>query len=107
MAQQGRLADVAQTGAKLRDLEPKSGTALCNAACAYVLPRSLVSQRQACSDPGPNRPMRRGLSLSLACLKEAIAAGYQNFKYMREDTDLAAIRNLPEFQKLFPPPAAK
>jgi hypothetical protein len=45
----------------------------------------------------------RGLVLgSVACLKEAIAAGFHDFEQLKQDTDLAALRTLPELQNLFP-----
>jgi hypothetical protein len=31
------------------------------------------------------------IDLSLACLKEAIAAGFNNFDHMKQDTDLASL----------------
>jgi hypothetical protein len=40
--------------------------------------------------------------LALACLKEAIAAGFKDFDHMKQDSDLAVLRDPPEFQPLFP-----
>ncbi|MFM9962486.1 MAG: TPR end-of-group domain-containing protein [Planctomycetaceae bacterium] len=43
---------------------------------------------------------RKYLDLSLACLKEAVAAGYDNIDHIQQDTDLTPLRKLPEFQAL-------
>lgn len=37
---------------------------------------------------------------TLACLKQAFAAGYDNADHAREDPDLVPLRDLPEFQQL-------
>jgi hypothetical protein len=42
------------------------------------------------------------IDLALTCLKEAIAAGYDDFELMRQDTDLSALHDLPEFKALLP-----
>ena len=42
----------------------------------------------------------KSLDLSLACLKEAVTAGYDNFDNIEQDTDLTPLRTLPEFQTL-------
>ncbi len=40
------------------------------------------------------------LDLSLACLKAAVAAEYDHFEHMPQDTDLTPRRELPESQAL-------
>ncbi|MFM9959727.1 MAG: TPR end-of-group domain-containing protein [Planctomycetaceae bacterium] len=42
----------------------------------------------------------KDLDLSLACLEEAVAAWYDNFEHMQQDSDLTPLRELPEFQTL-------
>ena len=42
----------------------------------------------------------KSLDLSLACLKEAVAAGYDDFEHMQQDSDLTPLRELPEFPAL-------
>jgi tetratricopeptide (TPR) repeat protein len=102
MARRGRLAEIAQAGAKLRELNPKTGENLYNAACAYALCAGLVVRER--KEPAQLQAADRQeyVGLALACLKEAIAAGYSNFGHMREDTDLVALRGLAEFEQLFP-----
>ena len=39
---------------------------------------------------------------ALATLREAIAAGYENFSHLQQDPDLAPLRDLPEYQALLP-----
>jgi hypothetical protein len=47
------------------------------------------------------------IDLALACLNEAIAAEYRDFDHIRQDTDLAPLHGLPEFEKLFPKASGK
>jgi tetratricopeptide (TPR) repeat protein len=99
LAGQGRLADVAQAGGKLRELEPKTDGNLYNAACAYGLCAGLAKADDV--------ERRKYIDLALACLKEAVAAGYKDFDHMRQDADLIALHGLPEFEGLFPKASQK
>jgi hypothetical protein len=107
MAKQGRAADVAQAGAKLRELEPKTNVNLYNAACAYSLAAGLAAKDKLSPTAAEEAERRKFIDLSLACLKEALAAGYHNFHHMTQDTDLVPLRGLPEFENLFPKPTGK
>ncbi|HEV3122833.1 MAG TPA: hypothetical protein VGY53_13055, partial [Isosphaeraceae bacterium] len=102
LAQQGRLAEVAQAGAKLRDLEPKTNVNLYNAACAYSLCAALLAKDKHALTKPEQAEREKYVSLALDCLREAIAAGFNNFNHMRQDSDLAPLRGLPEFENLFP-----
>ena len=46
------------------------------------------------------------IDLALACLREAIAAGWSDFDHMQQDPDLAVLHQLPEFEEMLhtPPP---
>jgi tetratricopeptide (TPR) repeat protein len=101
-AGQGRLAEVARAGAKLRELEPKTGDSLYSAACAYGLCAALVDKDKPAPTDAEQAERKKFTDLSLACLREALAAGFNNFEHMKQDPDLAALQDLPEFQKLFP-----
>ncbi len=102
LAKRGRYQDVAQAAAKLRELEPKDKENLYNAACAYALAATAYSHSvSAQSEADPERD--KLLALSLACLKEAIFAGYDNFSHIREDADLTPLRGRPEFETLLGP----
>ena len=101
LARQWRHADAEQAAAKLRELEPKKGGNLYLAACGYASacrrrhPRhrriEQTAERQEDIEPGnrlPGRtPWRRASS---------------NFDRLRKDSNLLALRELPEFQALFP-----
>ncbi len=99
MARQGKLADVAQAGAKLRELKPSTNVNLYNAACAFGLCAGLVVRASAKPEEAEARRYR---DLAIACLRGAIAAGYKNFDHMRRDDDLKPLHGVPEFENLFP-----
>ena len=101
------MADVAQAGAKLRELEPKTSGNLYNAARPTAC--ATGSRRKISRLPRRARkPSARGISTwRLACLKEAIAADFNDFDDMQQDSDLAALGDLPEFRSLLPQPAGK
>ena len=111
LANRGQLTEVAQSGAKLRELsataEKGSDIAhqagiLYNAACAYSLCGMLVTKDKTQTTEAEQAERKKYLDLSLACVKEALAAGYDNFEHMRKDTDLQPLHGLPEFEALFP-----
>jgi hypothetical protein len=102
LAKQGRIAEVAQAGAKLRELEPKTDGNLYDAACAYALCAGLVVKDKSPPSEAELAEQKPYIELALACLKEAIAAGYDNFDHMRQDTDLTPLHRLPDFEALFP-----
>jgi hypothetical protein len=102
MARRGQLAEVAQAGAKLRELEPKTGDNLYNAACAYGLCAGLVVKDKSNPTPAEAAKRQKYLGIALDCLREALGAGFKDFAHMRDDTELAALRGLPEFERLFP-----
>jgi hypothetical protein len=107
LAKQGRTADVAQAGAKLRELLPKTSDNLYNAGCAYALCAALVVKDKSASTKAGQAEREKFIELSLACLKEALATGYVDLDQMKQHPDLAALRNLPEFQNLFHKTARK
>jgi hypothetical protein len=42
------------------------------------------------------------LKLALDCLKESLAAGWDDFAHLRTDDDLKPLRGVPEFEMLLP-----
>jgi tetratricopeptide (TPR) repeat protein len=102
LAKRGRLNDVEQTAARLRDYKPASGITLYNAGCGYGLCAALAVKGKTKPTEDDFKLKQKYTDLALACLKEAIAAGYKDFDHMKQDSDLAALRDLPEFQELFP-----
>jgi tetratricopeptide (TPR) repeat protein len=76
----GRYADGLQIDKRLVTLRPQDPLAHYNLACSYALLR---------------KP-----DLALKTLRRAIELGYRDFRYMREDHDLDAIRHDPRFRQL-------
>jgi tetratricopeptide (TPR) repeat protein len=76
----GRYADGLQIDRRLVQLRPSDPLAHYNLACSYAL---LKRSDQA-----------------LKTLRRAVELGYRDFRYMREDRDLDAIRHDPRFRQL-------
>jgi len=76
----GRYAEGLQVDRRLVQLRPTDALAHYNLACSYAL---LKRSDQA-----------------LKTLRRAIELGYRDFRYMREDRDLDAIRQDPRFRQL-------
>jgi tetratricopeptide (TPR) repeat protein len=112
LAKQQKFDDVAQAAGTLRTMavDAAKGTAneqqgglLSNAACGYGLCAGGVQPAEGQELTADQQTSRREFQdLALTCLTEAIAAGYDNFKLMRQDTDLATLHELPEFKALLP-----
>jgi tetratricopeptide (TPR) repeat protein len=111
LAQRGRLEEAVQSAAKLRELAEDDANTLYNAACAYGLCAAAIQPEEGETLTQEEQTRRKDyVDLSLSCLKEAVAAGYDNREHARQDRDLAVVWNLPEFKKLLessrpaPPP---
>ncbi|HXG13287.1 MAG TPA: hypothetical protein VNK04_26245 [Gemmataceae bacterium] len=76
----GRYAEGLQVDRRLVQLRPNDALAHYNLACSYAL---LKRADQA-----------------LKTLRRAVELGYRDFRYMREDRDLDAIRHDPRFRQL-------
>jgi tetratricopeptide (TPR) repeat protein len=76
----GRYADGLQIDKRLIQLRPNDPLAHYNLACSYAL---LKRTDQA-----------------IRTLRRAIELGYHDFRYMREDHDLDAVRHDPRFRQL-------
>jgi tetratricopeptide (TPR) repeat protein len=76
----GRFADGLQIDKRLVQLRPSDALAHYNLACSYALLK---------------RP-----DLAIKTLRRAVELGYRDFRYMREDHDLDAIRPDPRFRQL-------
>jgi tetratricopeptide (TPR) repeat protein len=77
---QGRIADGLKMDRKLVRLRPDNPTAHYNLACSLALSRRRVD--------------------ALRSLERAIALGYDDFDWMRQDPDLDGMKNHPAFQQL-------
>ena len=94
------LTDVAQAAAKLRELKPPRKENLYNAACGYGLSAKLAAGwdgRSPFPPPGGKPPeltpeqqtaQKQHLEDALACLRAAIAAGWDDFKHAQQDPDV-------------------
>jgi len=76
----GRHAEGLQIDRRLVQLRPHDPLAHYNLACSYAL-------------------LKRA-DLSIRTLRKAVELGYRDFRYMREDHDLDAIRQDPRFRQL-------
>ncbi len=76
----GRYAEGLQVDKRLVSLRPGDALAHYNLACSYAL---LMRAEPA-----------------LKTLRRAVELGYRDFRYMREDRDLDAIRHDPRFRQL-------
>jgi len=76
----GRYADGLSVDKRLVHLRPDDPLAHYNLACSYALIKKA--------------------ELALKTLRRAIELGYRDFRYMREDRDLDAIRHDPRFRQL-------
>ena len=77
---QGRFGEGLQIDKRLVQLRPNDALAHYNLACSYALLK---------------RPDQ-----SIKTLRRAIELGYRDFRYMREDRDLDAVRHDPRFRQL-------
>ena len=76
----GRFADGLKIDRRLVELRPHDPLAHYNLACSYSLLRKIEPAFKA--------------------LRKAIELGYSDFRYMREDRDLEALKSDPRFRKL-------
>lgn len=76
----GRREDAVREGDTALELSPGDSVMLYNGACLYA---QLGEKRRA-----------------IATLREAIAAGVENYGWMKNDTDLDSLRDDPEFKEL-------
>jgi WD40 repeat protein/serine/threonine protein kinase len=102
---QEKFDEAAQAAATYREIAQAAtddkAEQLYNAARAYGLCAKGVQPAEGESLTEEQQTRRKGYrDLSLTCLKEAIEAGYEDFEHARKDSDLAPLRELPEFQKL-------
>ncbi len=76
----GRFAEGLQIDKRLVQLRPTDSLAHYNLACSYAL-------------------LKRA-ELAIKTLRRAVELGYRDFRYMKQDRDLEAIRRDPRFKQL-------
>jgi WD40 repeat protein len=101
LSRAGRFDEIPQTAAMLRSLDSENANNLYNAACGYAVSTAAL-QPEGSEELTPEQLSQRQeyINLALDCLRESIAAGWNDFHYMQQDPDLAALRDLPEFEEL-------
>ena len=102
MLKRGDLASAVQAADKLRELDPKNKDSLYDVACLYAQCAAFVTKDKPAPTAAEQDQQKKYLDLALACLKDAISAGWDDFDHMRQDGDLQPLRGLPEFETLFP-----
>jgi hypothetical protein len=91
----------------LRSLDAENPENHYKAACGYALCANAIPGDEGAEVATEEQAQRQEyIDLALACLRESIAAGWSDFEYMRQDPDLAGLRELPEFEELMYSPAA-
>ena len=75
---------------------------LYNAACEYAQCAVLVAGGKPEATPAEIADKKGYQDLAIACLKDAIAAGFADFEHMARDNDLDPLRDRPEFEALTP-----
>ncbi len=80
LVQAGRVEEAKRESAKALELNPTDPLMLYNASCFY----SRIQEKQ----------------LALETLRNAITAGYQNYEWIKRDTDLDGIRGTREYKEL-------
>ena len=83
-------------------LKPTKADDLYNLACGHGV--LVAALRKAQPEPNEDEKRREAkhVAAALATLRQAVAAGYSDFKHMATDRDLAPLRDLPEFKALLP-----
>lgn len=76
----GRFADGLLIDRRLVDLRPQDSLAHYNLACSFSLLKKIDA--------------------ALKALRKALELGYRDFRYIRDDRDLAAVRRDPRFRRL-------
>ncbi len=98
--QEGRASEAVQAVAKLRELGTATANQLYNAACVYSLCAAAIKPEKNPLTAEQAAARQQHIADALDTLREAIKSGYKDFAHMQKDTDLTALRDLPEFKAL-------
>ncbi len=102
MLKRGELAHAVQAADKLCALDPKDKNNFYNAARVYTRCAEFITKEKPIPTDAEQTERQKFLNLALDCLKESLAAGWDDFAHMKTDDDLKPLRALPEFETLFP-----
>lgn len=102
-AKQSRFSEAAQAADKVRELDASTSDKLYNAACVFSLCAASIKAAEGEELTAEQTEQRETwVNDAIATLKQAIAAGWDDFDYMQKDEDLATIRDRPELKALIP-----
>ncbi|MDP1563516.1 MAG: tetratricopeptide repeat protein [Pirellulaceae bacterium] len=102
LVKKGRLSDAIMAVERLRELGTATPEQLYNSACVFSLSSIAIKSEANEISAEQTEQHNQYIAEALATLREAIAAGWSDFAHMKSDPDLAPLRNLDEFKKLFP-----
>jgi tetratricopeptide (TPR) repeat protein len=102
LARRGDLVQAAETAAKLRELEPKNADRLYLAARSYALIAAAAGRGKTKLSGDEQTARQQYADVALATLREALAAGFNDFDQLEKDADLAVLRELPAYKELLP-----
>jgi tetratricopeptide (TPR) repeat protein len=101
--QRKRFVEAEQAAEKLCELAQATDGNLYNAACVYALCAMAIASPED-SELAADDKSRKEILLakSVGALQKAVEKGWTDFDHMRQDSDLAPLRELPEFKALVP-----
>ncbi len=101
---QARFDEAARAARQLREVEGAAANQLYNAACVLARAASVIEPAEGAQKLTDAQALQRDACTrdALATLSEAIDAGWDDFDHLKQDEDLALLRDLPEFQALLP-----
>jgi tetratricopeptide (TPR) repeat protein len=102
LVKMGRISEAIQAVEKLRELGTATPAQLYNGACVFSLCATSIKSESTEISEEETKKHSQYIAEALATLKEAIAAGWNDFELMKTDSDLAPLRDLEDFKKLFP-----
>src|SRR5262249_20398708 len=88
------------TAETCRDLGWNAPADAYDAACFLSLCIPLVAQHEKLDDKGRKEAVRFYGDAALKLLREAVSKGFKDVPHMKNDTDLAPLRQRDDFQKL-------
>jgi tetratricopeptide (TPR) repeat protein len=99
-----RFEEAARAARQLREVAGASANQLYNAACVLARAADAIQPAEGQRELTDAQALRRDACTrdALATLREAIDAGWDDFEHLRQDEDLALLRELPEFQAVLP-----
>ncbi|MFN9717369.1 MAG: tetratricopeptide repeat protein [Planctomycetota bacterium] len=103
LTKRSRFPEAAQAAAKLKELDHATNVQLYNAACMFSLSAASVKAEEGKELTAEQTAQRNEwINAALATLKQSINKGWSDFAHMQQDSDLAPLRDFPEFKAMIP-----